>query len=103
MYYERDRTDLGLIDWQPLYDAEVARRRRSLLAPTAPRPRPPAEDELDTEVSLRPDLHTDRIYRRMGWVRDPRKRRECPACLARPGAECVTDTGRRMKGLHPDR
>lgn len=93
---DRDLTDLGLVDYQPLYEAEVARRKAALRK--IPRQRVPAE-----EPASRPDLHSARIYRCMGWTKDPRKSRPCASCLARPGAPCVTDTGKRMDACHPGR
>lgn len=71
-----------------------------------PFPRPPVDEEPDHEPAARPDLHSDRIRRQMGWVRNEARMRVCPVegCLARPGADCtVPGTDRRMRGTHPSR
>jgi hypothetical protein len=108
LYSDRDWTDLGLvdlkeIDYFPLYESEVRRRRLAREMPRAPRPRPPAEDELNAHPASRPDLHAARIYQKMGWTKDPRKSRPCASCLARPGASCTSDTGRLLTDAHPGR
>lgn len=90
---DRDPTDIGL----PSID-NFARFRYPSRPPRAPRPRPP-----EVPPASRPDLHVARIYRQMGWQRNPAKRRPCPYCLARPGAACVTDTEQIMSGVHPAR
>lgn len=90
---DRDPTDLGL-------SPDVDNFARFRYPPRMPHPRPPIEDSAPAD---RPDLHAERIYRKMGWTRDPAKRRACDSCLARPGASCVTDTGKIMQGVHPGR
>jgi len=90
---DRDPTDLGL-------SVDIDNFARFRYPPRMPHPRPPVED---TVPASRPDLHVERIYKRMGWERDPAKRRACDSCLARPGAPCVTDTGKEMSGMHPGR
>lgn len=96
--FDRDLTDLGLDDYQPLYAAEVARRTAALRK--VPRPRKPIDEH---KPASRPDLHVARIYRQMGWVKHPQKRQACPTCLVGAGLPCVTDTGREMVGFHPRR
>jgi hypothetical protein len=105
---ERDMTDFGLTNPEQLVDrrrvwSSRRKQRRATLAPVAPKPRAPIEDDVPTAApAARPDLWLQHIDTRMGWQRDPRRQERCTSCLAGPGAPCVNQSGRPMRDVHPE-